>query len=81
MAIREQITIDIASVEVSDELRVELRQEKKRTPYTAQQARDLALELIEAAEKVDELIAEDMKARGVRLEHGLIVSEHGEVVL
>lgn len=81
MTIREQITIDIASVEVSDELRVELRQEKKRTPYTAQQARDLALELIHAAEKVDQLIAEDMAARGVRLEHGLIVNETGEVVL
>lgn len=81
MAIRENITVDIASVEVSDEYRVELRQEKKRTAYSVQQARDLALELIEAAEKVDALIDEDMAARGLRLEHGLIIANDGEVVL
>lgn len=81
MAIREQITVDIATVEITDELRVQLRQEKKRTRYSAQQARDLAIELIEAAEKVDALIIEDMEARGLRLEHGLIISDEGEVVL
>ncbi len=81
MAIREQITIDIASVEVNDECRIELRQEKKRTTYSSQQARDLALELIEAAEKADLAIVEDMAERGVRLSHGLIVAESGEVVL
>lgn len=81
MAIQETITVELASVEVDDELRIELRQEKKRMRYTASQARDLALELIYAAERVDVLIVEDMTERGLRLSHGMVVTESGEVVL
>lgn len=81
MAIREQIIIDVATVDVTDEYRVELRQEKKRTSYSTQQARDLALELIEAAEKVDQAIAEDMEARGLRLADAEVRGADGTVVL
>lgn len=81
MAIQETITIELASVEVDDELRVELRQEKKRTRYTSSQARDLAVELIHAADRADQLIVEDMAERGLRLAHGMVVAEDGEVVL
>lgn len=81
MAIQETITVELASVEVDDELRIELRQEKKRMRYTASQARDLALELIYAAERVDVLIVEDMAERGLCMVHGMVVAEGGEVVL
>ncbi|GAB2567330.1 hypothetical protein [Leucobacter ruminantium] len=81
MAIQENITIELASVEVDDEYRIELRQEKKRMRYTVSQARDLATELMYAAERVDTLIAEDMAERGLRLTHGVIVTDDGEVVL
>lgn len=81
MAIQERITVELASVEVDDELRIELRQEKKRMRYTASQARDLAIELIDAAERVDVLIIEDMAERGLRMVHGMVVAEGGEVVL
>lgn len=81
MAIQETITVELASVEVDDELRIELRQEKRRMRYTASQARDLAIELINAAERVDVLIVEDMADRGMRLVHGMVATEDGEVVL
>ncbi|QAB18712.1 hypothetical protein Leucomu_13045 [Leucobacter muris] len=81
MAIRESIVIDIAEVQVTDECQVELRQEKKRTTYSSEQARDLALELVEAAEAADRAIAEDMAERGLRMVHGMVVAEGGEVVL
>lgn len=81
MAIREKIIIDVATVDVTDEYRVELHQEKKRTSYSTQQARDLALELIEAAEKVDHAIAEDMEARGLRLAGSEIRGADGTVIL
>ncbi len=81
MAIRESIVVDVAEVQATDDYRVELRQEKKRTNYSTTQARDLALELIEAAERVDAAIAEDMAERGLRLSEGVIRTEGGEVVL
>ncbi len=81
MAIRETMTVDIAEVSMSDDYRVELWQEKKLVAYTTQQARDLALELIEAAGKIDTAIEEDLKARGLRLLKDQLCTEAGEVVL
>lgn len=81
MAIQERITVELATVEVDDEYRIELWQEKRRMRYTSEQARDLAIELIDAAERGDALISEDMAERGLRLTHGLIVTDGGEVVL
>lgn len=81
MAIRESIVVDIAEVQATDDYRVELRQERKRTTYSTTQARDLALELIEAAERVDAAIAEDMVARGLRMTESVVRTDDGEVVL
>lgn len=81
MAIQETIVIELAAAQITDDCRVELRQEKKRTIYTARQARDLALELIEAAEKVDAEIADDMAERGLRLNAATVRSDEGSVVL
>lgn len=38
MAIREHIIVDVAAGDVTDAYRVEPRQDKKRTSYSAQQA-------------------------------------------
>lgn len=81
MPIQETIVIELAAAQITDDCRVELRQEKKRTTYTAQQARDLALELIEAAEKVDTEIADDMADRGLRLDAATVRSDDGAVIL
>lgn len=81
MAIRETMIVDIAEVTMSDDYRVELWQEKKLTAYTTQQARDLALELIEVAEKVDAAIKADMADLGERLVAAEIRTEAGEVAL
>ncbi|WP_449278019.1 hypothetical protein [Leucobacter sp. GX24907] len=81
MAIRESIVVDIAEVQATDDYRVELRQERKRTTYTTSQARDLALELIEAAERVDLAYGQDMADLGERLTAGVIRTDDGEVVL
>lgn len=81
MAIRETMTVDIAEVTMTDDYRVELWQEKKLTAYTTQQARDLALELIEVAEKVDAAIAEDMNERGLRILKSQLLTESREAVL
>lgn len=60
---------------------MELLQEKKRTTYSPAQARDLALELIEAAERADAAIREDMEARGLRMRGAQLITGEGEVVL
>lgn len=80
MAIQETIVIELASVEATDDYRIELRQDKKRTTYSMQQARDLALELLHQVDKVDEAFREEMTARGVRLKDAE-VRHCGEVVL
>lgn len=81
MAIRETIIVDVAEVDVTDDYRVELRQEKKRTMYTSQQARDLALELVEAAERLDSEISAEMEDLGARLERDTLRTPEGERVL
>ncbi len=81
MSIHERITINLAEVTATDDYRVELRQMRKRTTYTTSQARDLALELIEAAERIDAAIEEDLADRGLRLEAAAIRAESGEVAL
>lgn len=81
MAIQETIVIELAHAQITDDCRVELRQEKKRTTYTSQQARDLALELIEAAEKAETEIADDMADRGLRLDAATVRSDDGAVIL
>lgn len=81
MSIRETLIVEVAEVEATDDYRVELRQMRKRTTYTTSQARDLALELIEAAERVDAALADDMTERGLRMAAAEIRTDTGEYVL
>lgn len=81
IAVREQITIDVVTVDVTDEYRVELRQEKKRANYSTQQARDLVFELMEVTDKVDQAIADGMEARGLRFAGAAIIGADGTVIL
>lgn len=81
MAIREQITVDVATVEVNDEYRVELAQLRKVQDYSPQQAIDLAAELHAAAERALAMIDEDMDARLERMSAATPRTVTGEVVL
>ena len=57
MSITEQVTVDIATVEVNDRYRVELAQIAKTVDYSPDQARRLARELQDVA-RVAELALE-----------------------
>lgn len=81
MAIREEITVEIAAVEVNDEYRVELSQLKKVTDYSPQQAMDLANELVVAAERSIAMIDADMDERLERMQAATPRTVTGEVVL
>lgn len=67
MAITEQVTHTIATVEVTDECSVKLRQYRKRVHYTPGEARALAEELLQAAGEATrvraELLEEDARQR------------------
>ena len=81
MAIQDQITVELASVEVDDEYQIELRQHRRRVAYTPRQARDLGLELLHAADRVDELLRDDMRELTDRLTRAKVTTKGGEVVL
>lgn len=81
MAIQETIIVDIAEVIVNDDYRVELMQLRKVVDYSPQQARDLANELIHAADAADASIAEDMHERLVRMNAATPRAASGEVIL
>ena len=61
MAIREQITVDLATVEMNDEYRVELTQLRPAQDYSPEQARDLANELVSMADAAEEALACDLR--------------------
>ncbi|WP_336991061.1 hypothetical protein [Leucobacter sp. VD1] len=81
MSIREQITVDIATVEINDEYRVELAQLRKVQDYSPEQARALADELIERANAADEMIADHMHEQLQRMTASTPRTITGEVVL
>lgn len=81
MAIRENIVVDIATVEMNDEYRVELTQLRKVTDYSPAQARKLAKELNDVADAADEAIADDMHERLLRMNAATPRTVTGEVVL
>lgn len=81
MAIRENIVVDIATVEMNDEYRVELTQLRKVTDYSPAQARKLAKELNDVADAADEAIADDMHERLQRMNAATPRTVTGEVVL
>lgn len=58
MPITEPTVVEIAKVEVNDACRIELRQIRKRTDYSPEQARELSKDLVAAADEADALLAE-----------------------
>lgn len=60
MAIVEQVSVEVASVTVNDEYRVELTQFKKVTDYAPEQAEKLARELLREADIARQLLEEHM---------------------
>ena len=81
MSIREQIIVEIATVEVNDEYRVELTQVLDRVDYSPEQARDLASELINAADEAERMIAEHVAEVGERITNAELRHVDGRVVL
>lgn len=72
MGIQATVTVEVASVEVNDEYRVELKQLRKVTDYSPEEAEQLALELLAAAENAREALMEDHRERAAR-QHRLVV--------
>lgn len=66
MAIVEQVFVEVASVTVNDEYRVELTQFKKVTDYTPDQAEALAAELVREAGIARQVLVEHMDAVAAR---------------
>ncbi|GAA4762406.1 hypothetical protein [Microbacterium gilvum] len=58
MPITSEVTITLASVEITDTYRVALTTRKKSTDLSVDDARQLAAELIAAADQVDEALAD-----------------------
>lgn len=69
MAIDAEITVRLAEVDVTDDYMVTLKQRKKDTAYTPDEAEALAKELADAAMHARLVLAEDEAAR-VTLAHG-----------
>lgn len=67
MAIQETIIVELAEVDVNDDYRVELTQLRKVMDYSPQQARDLAGELLAAADHAVKALDDDMDARRERM--------------
>jgi hypothetical protein len=61
MAITDQITVEIAAVDVTDEYRVELKQLHKRVDYSPLEAEQLGIELLNAAERAREALADHIE--------------------
>lgn len=81
MSIQETVIVELAEVDVNDDYRVELSQIHRVVDYSPSQARDLANELVNAADKAEETFNEDLAERGARMEAAMLRHVTGEVVL
>lgn len=81
MAIQESVVVELATVEVNDDYRVEVRQIRKLVDYSAEQAEALAEELIVAAERARAVLAEHQAEVASRARAGSPLHVGGEVVL
>lgn len=81
MAIQEQILVEIATVEVNDEYRIELKQVRKVVDYSPEQAERLANELLTASARASKLLTDDMDERFERMRAETPRTVTGEVVL
>lgn len=66
MAIMESLLVAVAEVAVNDEMRVELKQFRKRVDYTPGQAEQLAEELIAGAVLARQLLEEQINQSSTR---------------
>jgi hypothetical protein len=81
MSITEEGVLTIAEVEVNDGFRVELRQYRKRTDYSPEQAEQLAADLMLAAEEARRGFDEHVSTVNARMRsEGLIGADLLEVV-
>ncbi|KKI16392.1 MULTISPECIES: hypothetical protein [unclassified Leucobacter] len=80
MAIQEQLTVDVAAVAVDDDYRVELTQLRKVWSYSPEQARDLANELVNAADNAEAQLNAQVAEMGARMTAATIRTDLGEVV-
>lgn len=80
MAIQELLTVEVAAVTIDDDYRVELAQTRKVWSYSPQQARDLANELINAADNAEAQLNEQVAEMGARMTAATIRTDLGEVV-
>ena len=71
MSIEAEITVTLASVEVTDDYQVELRTRRKGTSFTPDEAVQLADELVRAATAATEALQADL------LEHAKRTATHG----
>ncbi|WP_427870566.1 hypothetical protein [Leucobacter luti] len=81
MAIREQITVDIATVAINDEYRVDLVQLSVVQDYSPEQARALADELRQAADLAEQALRDDEAERFARMRAATPRTISGEAVL
>ncbi|WP_449281229.1 hypothetical protein [Leucobacter sp.] len=81
MAIQETITVELAEVTVDDDYRVELTQLRKVQDYSPEQARDLANDLVNAADNAERMLAEHVAERRDRMTSAAPRTVTGEVVL
>lgn len=81
MAIQEHVLVELATVEVNDDYRVQLTQLKLALDYSPEQAAALGHELLDAADKAEAMIERDQLERVVRMRSSQPRTVDGETIL
>jgi hypothetical protein len=81
MAIQEHVLVELATVEVNDDYRVQLTQLKLVLDYSPEQAAQLGQELIDAATSAESMMERDRVARVARMTSGQPRGVDGEILL
>lgn len=81
MAIQEHVLVELATVEVNDDYRVQLAQLKGTLDYSPEQAMQLGQELIDAAATAEQMIERDQVARTARMTSSQPRAVDGTVIL
>lgn len=80
MVIEQEVTVELAAVEVNDDYRIELRQIRKVLDYSPEQAEQLGTELLNAAARARGFIQDDMVALSTRMRDAQPRAIDGSVV-
>lgn len=81
MAIQEQVTVELAAVDVNDAYRVELKQAKKLVDYSPEQAEQLAAELMGHAQDARQMLEDHLRDVAERARQTSPLQVGAEVVL